>query len=51
MISKVIQKVIRGKLTNGQLVKKKTSKKDCVNVKSALEADLKSIKGKNTKEK
>ena len=38
----------KGKMTNGQMVKN-TSKKDNVNVESALEGDLKSVKGKITK--
>ena len=36
----------KGKLTNGQLVKN-ISMKDCLNVESAIEADSKSVKGKN----
>ena len=47
-IFKIYKDTWQGKITNGQLVKN-TSKKDCVNVESALEADLKSVKVNITK--
>merc|ERR1712240_372371 len=41
----IVSECGKGKLTNGQLVKN-ISMKDCLNVKSAIEADSKSVKGK-----